>query len=274
TDKKTTADRERKTFAVIVENKAKPYNENLQNVKDAFGGKNIVEGIKEIRSTRDGRLMIVTDKKQDIVDQIYSTLQSQNRIEDHIKIIGKYQQRESIHIRGQDSLAKKEDVVAALQTSIPNIQENNYHLSDIRPNSNNTQAITITINKEMADTLVKEKTIRIGMVRCSMEPRIQCPRGHTNISHKDVHVDRSKLCFVCGEEGHTAKGCEKETSCPICQKSGHRAGSEKCEAFKRLLFVDRKQFKKLLYQNKNMQREESDMGITQMETNVSQITQH
>ncbi|ERL84662.1 hypothetical protein D910_02089 [Dendroctonus ponderosae] len=119
----------------------------------------------------------------------------------------------------------------------------------------------------MADTLVKEKTIRIGMVRCSMEPRIQCPRGHTNISHKDVHVDRSKLCFACGEEGHTAKGCEKETSCPICQKSGHRAGSGKCEAFKRLLFEDRKQFKKLLYQNKNMQREESDMGITQMETN-------
>ncbi|ENN81886.1 hypothetical protein D910_03390 [Dendroctonus ponderosae] len=55
-------------------------------------------------------------------------------------------------------------------------------------------------------------------------------------------MDRSKLCFACGEEGHQTRECTKEPNCPICPKKGHKAGSGNCDEFKKSLLEAKKAY--------------------------------
>ncbi|XP_048522716.1 uncharacterized protein LOC125504559, partial [Dendroctonus ponderosae] len=212
--------KQRKTFALVVGNKEKSYEENLKSVKKTLMENNLAEGIKELRSTRDGRLLITTDKQQEIVEEIRSALHGNKDVAEHVRIVGRHSDKVPIHIRGLESLATKEDLVAALNGKFSSIKESDYSLSDLRPNANCTQAVTLLIRREMANELLEGKHIKIGLVRCSMEARINLQR-----------------CSKCWE-------CTKEPSCPICQKKGHRAGSGKCDAFKASLTEVKKALRK------------------------------
>lgn len=49
-------------------------------------------------------------------------------------------------------------------------------------------------------------------------------------------VDKSNLCYRCGETGHKAMACISRVRCPVCASRGlisdHRVGSDKCTAKK------------------------------------------
>ncbi|KAH1000556.1 hypothetical protein HUJ04_012865 [Dendroctonus ponderosae] len=218
------------TFAIVVSNKGKTYEETLRGVKEILTTNKLGEGVKALRSTKDGRLVITTERQVAIVEKLSSTLQRNNDGAENIKVVGKQKAREPIHIRGLESQGSKEDAVAALRRKFDQIKEDDYSLSDLRPNINNTQAVTLMIDRGMAKELLCEKRIKIGLVMCSMETRInlqRCSRcwnyGHQR--QKCTGTDRFKLCFACGEAGQKTRECTKEPSCPICQKKGHRAGS-------------------------------------------------
>lgn len=47
-------------------------------------------------------------------------------------------------------------------------------------------------------------------------------------------VDRSKLCFRCGQDGHAIKDCANSARCVLCASAGldpaHRLGSALCKS--------------------------------------------
>ncbi|CAH0563125.1 unnamed protein product [Brassicogethes aeneus] len=63
-----TKSRERRTYAIVVENKGNTYEDTLKTVKMALKDK-VEEGIRSIRSTKDGRLLITTDKDQELLNK-------------------------------------------------------------------------------------------------------------------------------------------------------------------------------------------------------------
>lgn len=113
-------------------------------------------------------------------------------------------------------------------------------IGELRPNANNTQAVTVTLDKEDAEKLVKDGIIRVGVVNCTVEKRIKvtkCRRcwSYEHTATECTGTDRSKFCYKCGKDGHAAKDCTDEVACPICQTKGHITGSGKCPAFRRAL---------------------------------------
>ncbi|CAH0562950.1 unnamed protein product [Brassicogethes aeneus] len=113
TPKNTPAERrpkERRTYAVVVENKGKSYEDTLKKVKAALIEKS-QEGIRNIRSTKDGNILITTDKDQSVIDNIKKTIQERNMLEEgKIIKLGKKENKEVIFIRGMDADTTKEEM--------------------------------------------------------------------------------------------------------------------------------------------------------------------
>jgi hypothetical protein len=137
-----------------------------------------------------------------------------------------------------DATTDKKEVVAILEEKLG--AEKNWRVSDLRPNSNNTQAATIVMRKQDSDNILAEGSLRIGAVRCRVERRIATERCYRcwSFDHKTANCDgpdRTKACYRCGVEGHKARDCGNEEACPLCQKPGHKAGGRGCGVFRSAL---------------------------------------
>ncbi|XP_030750281.1 uncharacterized protein LOC115878068 [Sitophilus oryzae] len=108
-----------------------------------------------------------------------------------------------------EETTSREEVIQAITEKVGTLQ-NTFQLSNLRPNANNTQAATIITDKETAHSLLQAPTLRIGIVRCSLERKAdikKCKRCWAH-DHTEEHCngpDRRKLCYKCSEEGHTVK---------------------------------------------------------------------
>ncbi|XP_066251987.1 uncharacterized protein [Euwallacea similis] len=112
---------------------------------------------------------------------------------------------EAVSIRGIDACATRQEVIQVLAEVIPGWTGVNY-VSELRPMLNSMQAITLIAEKWVIKALEKERTIRIGMVRCHVERRIELPRcfrcwEYGLAGRKCKGTDRSGLCYRCGGEG-------------------------------------------------------------------------
>ncbi|KAG5867101.1 hypothetical protein JTB14_035831 [Gonioctena quinquepunctata] len=103
-----------------------------------------------------------------------------------------------------------------------------------------TLAATLTLPKVMAAALALREHIRIGLVRCKIEKRVNVPRcgkywscAHT--SEKCTGPGRSSACFKCGVGDHKAPECKSSEHCLICNEMGPKIGATRCQAFKEAL---------------------------------------
>ncbi|XP_071056622.1 uncharacterized protein [Onthophagus taurus] len=238
---KTVEKQERKTYAFVVENKDKSYTDTLKEVKERLQKGNIGEGIKSIRSTREGKLLVVMDKDKDKIEKIKEAIVENKEMK--VKQL-RDGDTDTIHIRGMDALVEKCEVQKAIEEMVG---EGRYDLKmgELRPMRDETMAITIKMERKGAEMLLRQGNIKIGYARCNLEKRVEIQRcyrcwGHGHSSKDCSGPDRVKLCFRCGKEGHAAKDCKNEEYCPICEHSGHRAGSGRCENFKKELNTRRR----------------------------------
>ncbi|XP_044754986.1 uncharacterized protein LOC123313941 [Coccinella septempunctata] len=149
------------------------------------------------------------------------------------------QKQSILHIRGMDEITTEEEVNTAINERIGGEGSHLVKISSIRPDRNNTQAVTVTTNEVIAKALLKEP-LKIGLTMCSVERRIELEKcykcwevGHTAI--KCNGTDRTNQCHRCEKEGHKSKECSNEEKCPICNVTGHRAATSKCPQYRRAL---------------------------------------
>lgn len=244
-NKDTRTKKERKTYALVVGCEQDSYQNTLKNVKQILKEKDIKDGILGIRSTREGKLLITMNKTESTVMSVHSALKGSEKL--GMEKISRISDEKmvTIHIRGMDEDTSKEEVIAALENEVSGLREKYFKLSDLRPWSNNRQAVTLTLNETDAVKLLASRFIIIGFSRCYLEKRIPMERcrlcwefGHK--AEKCNKTDRSKLCFKCSKEGHSIKECKNPEFCPLCNTEGHKAGDGRCKAFKRSLSYARK----------------------------------
>ncbi|KAJ8953414.1 hypothetical protein NQ318_023531 [Aromia moschata] len=152
---------------------------------------------------------------------------------------------ETIHIRGIDATTLQEEVTTAIEGEIGSLEGKTHKVSKLRPSANNTQAVTISLEKTEADKILNKGKIRIGIVNCTTEKRIDLKycRRCWSYQHATINCDgpdRSKLCFRCGKEGHSLSACKNKETCLLCSTDGHRMGGSKCGAFTQALRQARK----------------------------------
>ncbi|XP_066157815.1 putative autophagy-related protein 11 [Euwallacea fornicatus] len=241
----TNKQKEKKTYALIVETKEKDYQKTMEAVKEKLKNKEN-RAIIGIRKTRNESVLITMERDDDERKKIENAL---NEIEEgKIKILGKKNTTQVIYIKGMDIFTTQKDVKKAINKEIQGIEESDIKMSALRPMINGTQAITVFTTKEIAEKLQELKHIKIGMVRAGVYKRIEikkCNRcwKYDHLEKECKDKDRKNCCYKCGSSDHLVKNCENEEYCPICEKIGHRAGNGKCWIFRETLGKARKAMK-------------------------------
>lgn len=233
--------KEKATLALEVDVGQKhTFKDILKGVREAVSHQPGSECIQALRSTREGKLLIVMDKNEDALARVAKLLDGRNI---GGRPVGHRERMETVHLRGLDGLATREEVLSALEEAVG--ADDGTRVGQLRPNSQNTQAVTVTMAKRLADQLLETGHLRVGPSRCQAIKRLEvrkCSRcwnfDHTSSCCKGP--DRTRNCRNCGQPGHLAKDCKGVRSCVLC-KEDHVIGSGLCKAFKSALNRARRQ---------------------------------
>uniref|UniRef100_A0A6P7FI61 Uncharacterized protein LOC114328183 n=1 Tax=Diabrotica virgifera virgifera TaxID=50390 RepID=A0A6P7FI61_DIAVI len=223
------------------------YAEILDRVKKGIPDEQVRSTVNKIQMTVTGDLLIILSKKN-----TDGGLQLKKNITDLLKndatVISKEPQ-EKLEIRDLDILAKKKDIVLALQTAAGEeyqIQQDT--IISLRKAYRGTQTALVTVAVPIAKKILDEhEKIRIGWNNCrirSVKSPTKCYKcwqyGHLATQCKSG-VDRTHLCMKCGKGGHKVAECSKEAQCVLCIEKGnletcaHIAGTSRCPVYKEAL---------------------------------------
>lgn len=228
------AEKTRTTYGMIISDGEKIYKEVLSRVKNIVGKNSSVKATRELRSTKDGKLLLTIEKDQTALKNLHNAL-AESTTGLKTRRIG-MEKSTALHLRGMEADTTLEDIKLSITEIIGKWEEEN-KISELRPLNNDTLAATITLSANDAEKVLKEGPIRIGLVKCKVEKRLnirRCQRcwSHDHYSDACNGPDRSKNCFKCGQSDHSSKDCKKEEACPLCTTSGHKMGTMKCPKFK------------------------------------------
>jgi hypothetical protein len=232
--------KERNTLALSVDVGERSFKDVLRGVREAVGGRSGCESIQSLRSTKEAKLLIVLDKNEAAKDKVVKLLQDKNM---KVKQVGPRERPEVVHLRGLDELATREEVQQAIEQMVG--ADDTIKVGPMRPHYQNTQAVTVTIAGPKAEQLVRTGLIRVGPGCCSIEKRLVvrgCQKcwAYDHAANGCKGPDRSRLCRMCGKEGHIGKTCTADKAmCVLCGED-HIMGSGRCKAFRTALNKARK----------------------------------
>lgn len=228
--------KELKSYAIVVSKTEGETNETITKIKKKLHGMNSNKAIKQIRTSKEGKIVISLDKDiqalNDLSVAIESTLGPGS-----VTKQGEKEDEEIFYIRGLDQTATIDEVMEALIDRVGPIQSTEIRLSPLRPYGRGNQTITVNISGKYLIKLMEKTEIRVGLVRCRIEKHIELDRCHRcwAFDHKAAECkgeDRRANCFRCGKTGHNAKSCTDEENCLVCMETGHSASSGKCKVYK------------------------------------------
>ena len=233
--------RQRNTDAMIISReKGKSYADQLRRIKDEIKNDKNVEirkNIRNIRQTKEGDMVITTVPGKDTMVNLKTMLTQMGETKIRLSEASK-SKRTTVFLKGMDAVTTKDEVEAAVRAETG---EGPIKVGELRPYYGSCQAVTLTVTKEAAETLIKRKGMMVGYNWCRATERLhvtQCYKcwryGHLagKCASQD---DRSKDCRNCGEAGHVQAQCKQQKKCPLCKKEGHRAGEGACPVLRRAL---------------------------------------
>ena len=254
------------TDAIIIRREeGRTYADLLKKVKDTINNDNkgANQQIRNLRGTREGDLVITTTAGGDEMVNLKRLLSGTGELK--VRTSRRAKKKDStVYLKGMDAVATKKEVAEAVMRETGEMP---VRVGELRPYYGSCQAVTLTVTPEMAQSLVKKGTIRVGLNLCGASERVvitQCYRcwdyGHIAAACGGK-VDRSADCRNCGGEGHARAECKRDKNCPLCKKSGHRAGEGACGFLRRALREARLKNRRRI-QGKTKQ--EADEGSTRV----------
>lgn len=232
-DKNTAPERKskKKSDGLIIQVKDKSYAEMLTVVKQKINPAEFGVDIKDISQTRQGDLLLKVGNGFDKAEELKQVIKEKIPDASTSLLLNK----KVIHIKGMDGITKEHEIRGAISSAI-SVGENSFKLSSLRPAFGNRQNVTVIMQEEDAEKLLKMEIIKIGWTSCKVRERkveTRCYRcwEHGHIKAECKGPNREALCINCAKEGHKASNCENDSHCVIC-KQGHRTGSARCPARK------------------------------------------
>lgn len=237
------------SYALIVDKNKDDHRRIVNEMKTAVKNTDEADIIKSVKTAKDGKLIITTiNNDNEAMTSLKKHISKIINDDTKVRISTRNANKVSIHIRGMDIDTNSEDVIEAIENETGRLSEGSYKLSALRPNANGTQAATFTAEEKIAEKLLAQNWMRIGLVRCSLERQIILDRcnkcwSYDHETGRCSGKDHSKNCFKCGKTDHTAKDCKNAEFCLCCNEAGHAAGSGKCAEFKKALAKARKNYR-------------------------------
>ncbi|XP_018572068.1 uncharacterized protein LOC108911577 [Anoplophora glabripennis] len=149
------------------------------------------KGIRTIREGRNGQIVIVPNKADDIsAEEVNKSLVPIETMV--VNTIKKHLDGKEIIIRGIDAVTTKEDVVSAVLNKLE-IEPQDCKAGNLRPYFECNHSITVTIERSKTDKLLLAGEIKIGLNTCSVTEWIPVTQ-----------------CYRCWEFGHTRVNCRTE----------------------------------------------------------------
>lgn len=216
------------TTRVTVKADGRSFADLLRDMKTKVNKEETGEVLSVKKGPRDE--LQLTLKAGKAVDEIKKVIG--NKVEGAVvKEVGRKIPPVLYHIKGLDLEATTEDIKEGFSALIG---EEEIRISALRPAFGGTQNATVLVPGLVAKKLQDVSRIQIGWVCCRLvqrESETRCYRcwefGHLTNGCKGV--DRSKLCFNCGREGHVRATCEFSTRCVACGEEGHKMGNRSCQ---------------------------------------------
>ena len=231
---KKTSEKNRTDAVIISRGKGQTYADLLRIVKEKIKNeKESTAQIKNIRQARGGNMVITVKPDQDKAGDLKGILTKGTDLTARLSTAGGRGRRTSLNIKGMDAVATKQEVKEAVQKATGAAEEE-VRVGELRPYYGSSQAVTVAMQQEAADRILKMREIRIGYNWCTIRKRVniaQCYKcwhyGHT-AAECDEQADRGKDCRNCGRAGHKKRECNNEKHCPLCDRAGHCAGTGAC----------------------------------------------
>ncbi|XP_056648743.1 uncharacterized protein LOC130453158 [Diorhabda sublineata] len=221
--------------AVIIDVGDRTYADLLKEVKKEVQEKGLSDSVGGVRMTKSGNLLLKMEETAGGAERLVEALRGRNGV----KALRGVQKAEVVlHIKNIDAVTNKQEVEAAIRDIDKGRKPTgDIRVSSLRPDYGGTQAATLFIPKETADSLLKMGKIRIGLVNCSVRERVRVDSCHRcweigHIAKFCKGPDRTRLCIQCGGDNHQKKDCTKEAHCVLCNISGHRPLSLKCPLYR------------------------------------------
>lgn len=152
-------------------------------------------------------------------------------------------------IKDMDEVTTSEEVREALEAQFQEVK-GVCIVKSLTKAYRGTQTAVVSLPNTMVGKVLEVGKVRIGWVSCRIREKIELTRcfkchgyGHRSWNCRS-EADRSKLCRRCGEEGHFAKTCQKDSKCMLCDEatkgcSKHVTGSGKCPVYQKALQKER-----------------------------------
>ncbi|XP_076549163.1 uncharacterized protein LOC143306261 [Osmia lignaria lignaria] len=233
----TTAVKRNEAIAISV-NKEMTYAQATKKLKEKMG--NNVEGVKRIRHTRTGDILIEFDRETDSTDfhnKVKSVMGEDAKVR---RLVPKV----TIEVLDIDPGADKDEIVECISIST-GVEKDSIKCKNIRSSFAGTQTAIIEGPGGIGKLLI-ENRIKIGWVYCRVRllpSIIRCFKCH-NFGHLATRCaaveGEAVVCRRCGENSHAMSECKAEkASCRLCAQKGivgselnHIAGSLRCRQYK------------------------------------------
>ena len=226
------------TEAVLIKPEAgQSYVDVLRNIRSTIQ-QDEKTNVRGIRKTRAGALLVELNRGEKLQPELVEKLKATVK---ETATVAELKPTATVEIRDLDSLTVEAEVAEAVRQVLAN------PVLDLRikvtaPNSREQVRAFVTLESQLAETLLKSGNIKIGFVRARMricQSIRRCYRcfgvGHLQINCTGPDRNGGGLCIRCGEVGHKLKDCKKPAKCCICSDLGrspvdHLPGSQKCPA--------------------------------------------
>ncbi|XP_026467734.1 uncharacterized protein LOC113371316 [Ctenocephalides felis] len=219
------------------------YSEILRRIKHDVPDDKVNTTVEKINKTRNGDLLITISKKSEDKGQGLQQIIA-GVLKDEAEVIYKGHQ-ETIEIRDIDDETSKIDIQIALQKATGGACNTPAEEIRLRKAYRGTQIATVALPAAVVHDLLKASSkIRIGWVNCQIKiikKPIRCFKcwlfGHYGSQCKS-EVNRTNLCFRCGQDGHKIANCINAAKCALCAENGnsenvaHHAGTHRCPLYR------------------------------------------
>jgi len=207
------------------------------------------EKVSSIRQTHSGDLLLELQTTGDQPQTSKFRDQLATAIGDGTSVKGLTQETLLV-IKDIDEVTTSEEVREAVEAQFDDVRSV-CTVKSLTKAYRGTQTAVISIPNTIAGKVLEVGKVRIGWVSCRIREKIQIIRcfkchgfGHLSWNCRSG-ADRSKFCRRCGEEGHFAKSCQKDSKCMLCDEtaegcSKHTTGSYRCPAYQKALQIERR----------------------------------